>query len=82
VRLQITDILARLPTATTRPGDSALRLVVPALAAFASACGGGSSDGAAPPQLVLAGPGVAAISEAGGLPAGYNLVWSDEFDVD
>ena len=27
-----------------------------------------------------AGPGPAAIDEAGGLPAGYKLVWADEFD--
>jgi len=63
-------------------GGSALRLVLPALAALISACGGGSSDGGTPSPPVAAGPGVAAISEAGGLPAGYNLVWSDEFDVD
>jgi beta-glucanase (GH16 family) len=28
------------------------------------------------------GPGTAAIDEAGGIPAGFRLVWSDEFDVD
>jgi beta-glucanase (GH16 family) len=31
---------------------------------------------------MAAGPGAPAISEAGGLPTGYTLVWSDEFDVD
>ena len=47
------------------------------------ACGGGTASGSTPaPQPVAAGPGMAAISEAGGLPAGYSLVWSDEFDLD
>jgi beta-glucanase (GH16 family) len=31
--------------------------------------------------LDAAGPGPATVDEAGGLPAGYRLVWSDEFDA-
>lgn len=81
MRPQFTVAFARLPTALARWRGGALRLVLPAFAALVSACGGGSSEASAPPQLVAAGPGVAAISEAGGLPVGYNLVWSDEFDV-
>ena len=72
-----------MPAERSRVGErAALRLVLPALAVLLGACGGGSSGGGTPRQFVAAGPGAAAISEAGGRPAGYNLVWSDEFDVD
>jgi beta-glucanase (GH16 family) len=53
---------------------------------FFSACGGGgnanppmASPQPAAPQPVS--PGNPVIDEAGGIPAGYRLVWSDEFDV-
>jgi beta-glucanase (GH16 family) len=51
---------------------------------FSSACGGEGSDSPpvtspSPPQPT--GPGAPGISETGGIPSGYRLVWSDEFDV-
>ncbi|HUG23443.1 glycoside hydrolase family 16 protein [Piscinibacter sp.] len=45
-----------------------------AACAFAVACGGGGSGAAAPSPV----PDV----PAGGVPAGWRLVWADEFDVD
>src|SRR6185369_6948662 len=53
-------------------------------AIFSSACGGEGSGSPpvtspAPPQPT--GPGNPEISETGGIPSGYKLVWSDEFDV-
>jgi len=55
-----------------------------AAAALSSACGGGDSgtppvSPSPPPQPT--GPGAPAISETGGIPAGFRLAWSDEFDV-
>lgn len=84
MRSHFTGVLARLATATGRCGDSGYRLIFPALVALSTACGGGGAadSGPPPPQTTGAGPGAAAISEAGGLPGGYHLVWSDEFDVD
>ncbi|HVZ98962.1 MAG TPA: glycoside hydrolase family 16 protein [Caulobacterales bacterium] len=55
------------------------------LALSVACCGGGGGGGGAsapPPPPPPAGPGAAAINEAGGLPSGYTLVWSDEFTVD
>jgi len=51
---------------------------------LAAGCGGGGSASLtpsppAPPQV--SGPGAPAIDEAGGIPQGYELVWSDEFDT-
>jgi beta-glucanase (GH16 family) len=53
-------------------------------ALFSSGCGGGSGNPsvATPPPAVPAGPGQPAISEAGGIPNGFHVVWADEFDVD
>ena len=54
-------------------------------AIFSSACGGEGSNGSppvsspTPPQP--AGPGNPVITETGGIPSGYRLVWSDEFEV-
>jgi beta-glucanase (GH16 family) len=53
--------------------------------ALMSACGGGGSANppvSAPPPAPQqpTGPGNPIINEAGGIPAGYQLVWSDEFD--
>lgn len=42
-------------------------------AVLSTACGGGGSDGT---------PAPAPAPSAGGLPAGYTLAWSDEFDTD
>jgi beta-glucanase (GH16 family) len=52
-----------------------------AFAGITSACAG---DGVLSPPVETsppAGPGEPAIDEAGGIPAGAKLVWSDEFDV-
>jgi beta-glucanase (GH16 family) len=49
-----------------------------------SACGGavpGMPAVSAPPPSPPTGPGIPAISEAGGIPRGFNLIWADEFDV-
>jgi beta-glucanase (GH16 family) len=66
--------------------NSAVRFAVIALttAIFSSACGGGGSGSppvspSPPPRPT--GSGEPAISETGGIPSGYRLVWSDEFDV-
>jgi beta-glucanase (GH16 family) len=70
-----------------------LRLMLAlALAVSATACGGGAGGSASPPVTSPpppsppppppAGPGDPAIFEPGGVPAGYRLVWSDEFDAD
>jgi len=62
-----------------------LRLLALTTAIFSSACGGGGTgsppvSSPAPPQPT--GPGTPTIDEAGGVPANYRLVWSDDFDVD
>jgi beta-glucanase (GH16 family) len=59
-------------------------LVLPPVVALSAACGTNSTVSAdsRPAVSAPAGPGVSAISEPGGLPAGYRLVWSDEFDRD
>ena len=57
-------------------------LLALAAATLLTACGGGGS--ASPPVAATppaAGPGASAISEAGGIPGGYRLAWSDEFDA-
>ena len=51
---------------------------------FSSACGGegsGSPPVTSPTPPQPTGPGAPGISETGGIPSGYRLVWSDEFDV-
>jgi beta-glucanase (GH16 family) len=58
-----------------------LGLLVATMAAFASGCGGEDSGSPSASQPQPAGPGNPEISETGGIPAGYHLVWSDEFDV-
>src|SRR5262245_37493065 len=79
----------------TRPGASSVgqshagaRLAQLAAMVLLEACACGHSGAverpAAGPGMVErpadASPGAAAISEPGGLPAHYRLVWSDEFD--
>lgn len=73
---------------------SGLRLMLLlACAVSFAACGGGGGSSAAPPVASPpppmsppppppAGPGAPSISELGGVPAGYQLVWSDEFSTD
>ena len=66
--------------------NSARWLVVIAVttAIFSSACGGegpGSPPVSSPTPPQPTGPGTPAISETGGIPAGFRLVWSDEFAV-
>jgi beta-glucanase (GH16 family) len=70
-----------------------LALLVLACAMGLSACGGGGGGANAsppppppptlppPPPPPPAGPGDPDIFEPGGLPSGYQLVWSDEFNV-
>ena len=51
---------------------------------FSSACGGGGAGSppvSSPPPPQPTGPGAPVIDEIGGVPAGFRLVWSDEFDV-
>jgi beta-glucanase (GH16 family) len=52
-----------------------------ALAVFLAACSGNLPAPAPAPQH-LDGPGEPSIQEPGGVPAGYRLVWADEFSVD
>lgn len=62
-----------------------LGLLAVTTAIFSSACGGGGSGSppvTSPPPPQPTGPGNPAINEAGGIPTGYRLAWSDEFDVD
>jgi beta-glucanase (GH16 family) len=74
---------------STRP-DAIRRLGVIAVvsALVLPACGGGGGGSGNPPVASPppapqqpTGPGNPVINEAGGIPAGYQLVWSDEFDV-
>jgi beta-glucanase (GH16 family) len=61
------------------------RLIAFAISMLAAACGGGGSSpplSVTPPPAQPAGPGNPVINEAGGVPAGWRLVWADEFDVD
>ena len=53
-------------------------------AIFSSACGGGGTGSppvSSPPPPQPTGPGAPAIDEPGGIPAGFHLVWADEFDA-
>jgi beta-glucanase (GH16 family) len=61
-----------------------LGVIAVTAALFSSACGGegtGSPPVSSPTPPQPAGPGTPAISETGGIPAGFRLVWSDEFAV-
>lgn len=64
-------------------GGSALLLAL-AVATLSSACGGegtGSPPVSSPTPPQPTGPGAPGISETGGIPPGYRLAWTDEFDV-
>lgn len=61
-----------------------LGVVAITTAIFSSACGGGGAGSppvSSPPPPQPTGPGTPTINEAGGIPAGFRLVWSDEFEV-
>jgi beta-glucanase (GH16 family) len=61
-----------------------LGVVAITAAIFSSACGGGGTGSppvSSPPPPQPTGPGTPAINETGGIPTGFRLVWSDEFDV-
>jgi beta-glucanase (GH16 family) len=61
-----------------------LGLLVLITAIFSSGCvggGAGSSTVSPPPPAQPTGPGNPVIDEIRGIPAGYRLVWSDEFEV-
>lgn len=84
---RMSSVMSRTSRAVARfflgSSDRALLLAL-AIATLSSACGGegtGSPPVSSPPPPQPAGPGVSAISETGGIPGGFQLVWSDEFDV-
>lgn len=84
MRKLFTGILAGFRAGAARGGGVVANALLPAFLALAAGCGGGNSAevlAPAPPPMA-AGPGVSSISEVGGMPPGYSLVWSDEFDVD
>ena len=61
-----------------------LAVIAVTAALFSSACGGegpGSPPVSSPDPPQPTGPGAPAISETGGIPSGFRLVWADEFDV-
>jgi beta-glucanase (GH16 family) len=61
-----------------------LGVIAATTALFSSACGGegsGSPPVSSPTPSQPAGPGTPAISEIGGIPAGFRVVWSDEFSA-
>ena len=65
------------------PGARVVALAM-SLATLSVACGGGGATNPpahSPPPAPPTGPGAPAIDEPGGIPAGFRLVWSDEFDV-
>src|SRR4051812_7604438 len=78
--------LSQITTFISRPHSGRwLVLLAVTTASFSSACGGGGSDSppvSSPPPPQPAGPGTPTINENGGIPAGFHVVWSDEFDVD
>jgi beta-glucanase (GH16 family) len=78
VMSQISNFISRTNSARR------FRVVAITAAIFSSACGGGGTGSppvSSPPPPQPTGPGNPVISENGGIPAGFRLVWSDEFDV-
>jgi beta-glucanase (GH16 family) len=68
---------------SSRPAARCALVAITAIV-FSSGCGGEGSgsppvSSPAPPQPT--GPGAPSISEIGGIPPGFRLVWSDEFAV-
>jgi beta-glucanase (GH16 family) len=82
----MSSVMSRVPTFDSCSNSGRWLLVLAITTAiFSSACGGGGNgsppvSSLPPPQPT--GPGNPIINEAGGIPAGYRLVWSDDFDVD
>ena len=78
--------LSQITTFISRPHSGRwLLLLAVTTAIFSSACGGGGSGSPPviqPPPPQPTGPGTSTINEAGGIPAGFQIAWSDEFNVD
>ena len=69
--------------ALTEPGALARRAGVRAMLVFLlqlAACGGGGDSAPAPPVVANPAPPAPPVA-VGAVPAGYQLVWADEFDV-
>ena len=66
------------------PLQGAARVALIAAAALSADCGGGEAGSSPSPPAppASAGLGFSAVSEPGGLAAGYRLVWSDDFSQD
>src|SRR5689334_22687526 len=81
----MSSLLSQISTFISRPHSGRwLGVLAITTAIFSSACGGGGSGSppvSSPPPPQPTGPGTSAINENGGIPAGFRLVWSDEFDV-
>lgn len=79
-------LLSQISTFISRPHSGRwLVLLAVTTATFSSACGGGGSGSPPviqPPPPQPTGPGTSTISEPGGIPAGFQIAWSDEFNVD
>lgn len=77
--------MSQISTFISRANSARWLAVIAVTAAiFSSACGGEGSDSppvSSPEPPQPAGPGTPGISETGGIPSGFRLVWSDEFDV-
>jgi beta-glucanase (GH16 family) len=82
---RMSSSMSQIPTFISRTNSGRwFRVVAITAAIFSSACGGGGNGSppvSSPPPPQPTGPGAPAINETGGIPAGYRLVWADEFDV-
>jgi len=78
-------LMSQISTFISQPNSARwLGVIAVTTALFSSACGGegtGSPPVSSPTPPQPTGPGTPAISETGGIPAGFRLVWSDEFSV-
>src|SRR5690349_797522 len=78
-------VMSQISTFISRANSARwLGVVAITAAIFSSACGGGGTGSppvSSPPPPQPTGPGNPVISENGGIPAGFHLAWSDEFDV-
>src|SRR4051794_21298665 len=83
LKLTCPTMSASKPVSRGKPVDLSA-LVALAAAVLSSGCGG-EGAGSTPvslPSPAPTGPGAPAIDEPGGIPSGFRLAWSDEFDVD